>query len=88
MPCPSCLQAPELTFEDAHFEFNYMIRCLQMNHDHVAGGPTLEIAMKNWNGYVTGVIRVCPEVIRKRNENKTEKIINDAMFEIDPKEGE
>ena len=84
--CPSCQQAPDMTIGNTAFDFNFTIRCLQKNHDHVAGGDTLESAINNWNLYVKGLITTCPEIVRKPNETKTEKAINDAMFEIDPKE--
>ena len=83
--CPSCYLAPEIMMTDP--DLSVMIRCQQRNHDHIASGPTLEIALKNWNEYVKGILTQCPELVRNPNETKTEKVINDAMFGIDPKEG-
>lgn len=80
--CPQCFSIPVVKLNDP---MRYTLQCPE--HGHMAGGDTIEKAIKHWNMYIQGLITNAPDCIRKRSETKTEKTINDAMFGIDPKEG-
>lgn len=80
LPCPSCYESPEKT----HGETQIMCSCSK--HGHIAMGDTEYLAIKNWNKYVTGVLRYMPMSLRPAERNKIHDAIFLAVHDIDPKE--
>lgn len=80
--CPDCKSKP--TIEP--YNNTYMARCVNVNHDHIAMGGSIESVCKNWNRYIEFIITKDINV-SSRYMNKLERVIFRGLYGIDNKEG-
>jgi len=51
--CPQCFKLPEIKVEATNTGYEITLVCEQANHSHMATGPNEQIALENWNHYVS-----------------------------------